>query len=263
MNNNKSQTNITSLFLDYDGTIAPPGVTRLESRVAEDTTLLLHQIGKLIPIGIVTTKDLSFILPRTPFANAWSTIGGLEMMVGDAVEQPSGLQTALPYITRALEHAKRCAGDSLFIEEKQDSKRQTVAFCVDWRYTRKKKHAENTAISVRSYCQTLPLEVVTYGQQPFFDVYPCRIDKGKALVELKRHLKIQSGVMYLGDSKVDNPALKMADIGIGVLHEESLTLELECDYYVKFAGVTNLLQHLLENGMTFDERFPEIIKREH
>ncbi|MDP2918766.1 MAG: HAD hydrolase family protein [Dehalococcoidia bacterium] len=260
MNNSNSQTQIRGLFLDYDGTIAPPGVTRLESRVAEDTASLLHHISKMIPVGIITTKDLSFILPRTLFANAWCTIGGLEMRVGDTVVQPSGLQATLPHITRALEHAKHYAGDSLFIEEKRDSKGQTVAFCVDWRNSQKKKSAESISTTVRNYCQALPLEVVTYGQQPFFDVYPCPIDKGKALEEMKRLLNVPHGLMYLGDSKVDNPAFRAADISIGVLHEESV-MELECDYYIKFVDVEQFFRRFLENDMVFDGNFAEITAR--
>ncbi len=110
------------------------------------------------------------------------------------------------------------------------------------------------------YCQSLPLEVIRYEGQPFFDVYPCHIDKGKALVELKQYLGIQSGALYMGDSKVDNPAFEVADIGIGVLHEESV-IDLECNYYLKFEDVTSFLRRLMKNHLVFDNAFPEIIVR--
>ncbi len=248
---------IQGLFLDYDGTISPLNVPRQESRVSKETEVILHRIKQLIPVGIITTKDLSFILPRVPFANAWCAIGGLETKIGDTVVKDPDVLPALPYISLALEYARRRSDNYLFIEEKRDSTRQTVAFCVDWRHSQDLSEAKARAIEVIGYCQSLPLEVVKYEEQPFFDVYPCRVDKGKALTELKRSFGLQSGVMYMGDSKVDNLAFKVADIGIGILNEQSVT-DLDCDYYVKFEDVASLLQRLMENNLVFYKDFPEI-----
>ncbi len=251
------QRRVQGLFLDYDGTISPLNVPRQESRVSKETDTILHRIKQLIPVVIITTKDLSFILPRAPFANAWCAIGGLEMKIGDRVTKDPRVLPALPYISLALEYAKHRGDNHLFIEEKHDSTTQTVAFCVDWRYSRDLREAETRAIEVIDYCQTLPLDVVKYEGQPFFDVYPYRIDKGKALAELKRNFGLQGGVMYLGDSKVDNAAFRIADIGIGVLHEGT-TSELECNYHVKFKDVARFLKHLMGNRLVFDSGFPEI-----
>ncbi len=66
--------------------------------------------------------------------------------------------------------------------------------------------------------------------------------------------------MYMGDSKVDNLAFEVADIGIGVLHEESAA-DLECDYYIKFEDVASLLRRLMENNLVFYKDFPEITPR--
>lgn len=249
---------VDGLFLDYDGTISPLNVPRQESRIPEETGAVLHRIKQLIPVGIITTKDLAFILPRTPFANSWGAIAGLEIKIGSTVFKAPGVQRALPYISVALEYAKRRSDNHLFIEEKRDTTRQTIAFCVDWRHSGDLGEAKTRALEVLDYCQTLPLEVVAYKGQPFFDVYPCPIDKGKALVELKRNFGLQGGVMYMGDSKVDNPAFKVADIGIGVLHEET-TSELECSYYVKFKDVCRFLKRLTENRLVFDGDFPEVM----
>ena len=251
---------VQGLFLDYDGTISPLNVPRQESRVPEEIEAILHRIKQLIPVGIITTKDLSFILPRTPCANAWGAIAGLEIKIGSTVVKTSGMEKALPYISLALEYAKRWDDKYLFIEEKRDSLGQTIAFCVDWRHSQDLRDGKTKAIEIMGYCQSLPLEVVKYEEQPFFDVYPCHVDKGKALAKLKQNFSLQSGVLYMGDSKVDNPAFKVADIGIGVLHEESAG-DLDCDYYVKFDDVASLLQRIIENNLVFYKDFPEIILR--
>ncbi len=251
---------IEGLFLDYDGTISPLGVSRGQSQVPERVRAVLNQISRLIPVGIITTKDLPFIVPRTPFASAWCGIAGLEMKIGERVIRAPGVSVGLPYISLALEYAKSLSENYLFIEEKRDSMGQMVAFCVDWRYCRDLKEAEARASKVIDYCQTLPLTVVRYEGQPFFDVYPCTIDKGKALRELKQYFVLRDGVVYMGDSKVDNPAFKVADLSIGVLHEESVA-DLECDYLVKLGSVASLLEWLVGNSLFFDDSFPALAKR--
>ncbi len=254
------QMKIEGLFLDYDGTISPINVPREQSGVLPQIESALYQIRQLVPVGIITTKDLPFILPRTPFANAWGAIAGLEIKTGSTVVKAPGMEKVLPYISLALEYAKRWSDKYLFIEEKRDSSGQTIAFCVDWRHSQNLREGKTKAIKVMDYCQSLPLEVVKYEGQPFFDVYPCQIDKGKALAELKRSFGLQNGVMYMGDSKVDNPAFRVANIGIGVLHEESAG-DLDCDYYVKFKDVASLLQRIIENNLVFYEDLTEILLR--
>ena len=253
-----SQMKIEGLFLDYDGTICPLNVPREESIVPEDTQVILRRISEHIPVGVITTKDLHFILPRTPFATAWGAVGGLEIKIGEKIITDPRVETALPYMSLALEYARHCSNNHLLIEEKKDSTGQTIAFCMDWRHSQDPREAETRAVRVMASCQKPPLNVIRYEGQPFFDVYPCRVDKGRALAGLKRDFGLQHGVMYLGDSKVDNPAFKVADISIGVRHGES-SADLLCDYYVKFEDVSSLLQRLVVNNLVFNKDFPEII----
>ncbi len=253
----RSSMKVEGLFLDYDGTIGPLDVSRQESTVSQETATILHQIKQLIPVGIITTKDLSFITSRTPFASAWCAIAGLEIKIGDEVVLDTRAEAAVPRVLLALKNAQELGGDSLYIEKKCNSREQVLAFCVDWRHCPEPKMAKKMADKIMTLCKSLSLVVIEYRGQPFFDVYPCRIDKGKALTQLKRKLGIKSGVVYLGDSKVDNPAFRVANVGIGVLHKESAT-GLGCDYHVKFEDVAKFLRHLLEENLVFHKDFSEI-----
>lgn len=254
---NLNQIRVEGLFLDYDGTISPLNVSREESKVPGETEAILHRIRQLVPVGITTTKDLSFIVPRTPFASAWSAIGGLEIKTGERIIIDPHAQKGLRFISPALQYTRQHSGNYLFIEEKRDSAGKTIAFCVDWRQHQNTEEAEAKANDVMSYCQRLPLNVIRYEEQPYFDVYPCPIDKGKALVELKQNLGVSGAIMYMGDSKVDNPAFNIAEFSVGVLHEETHA-NLTCRYYVKYESVASLLHHLKENNMVFSQDFPEI-----
>jgi hydroxymethylpyrimidine pyrophosphatase-like HAD family hydrolase len=168
------------------------------------------------------------------------------------------LSSSLSYLSWALEYATKLSDEYLLIEEKHYSTGQIIAFCVDWRYSPDPRESEARALKVMNNCKILPLNVMTYEGKPYFDVFPCVIDKGKALLEVKRNLGLQSGLMYLGDSKIDNSALKVADIGIGVSNKISPE-KLECDYYLKFEKVAGFLKRLYKNSLIFDEEFPEIV----
>jgi trehalose-6-phosphatase len=58
------QTKIQGLFLDYDGTISPLDIPREDSVVPAETSEVLNQINRIIPVTVITTKDMPFIYPR-------------------------------------------------------------------------------------------------------------------------------------------------------------------------------------------------------
>lgn len=248
---------VNGLFLDYDGTISPLNVPREESTVAQETLTILNKIKQLIPIGIITTKDLSFIIPRTPFASAWCAIAGLEIKIGNEVIQDARAEAAVPRVLTAFKIAQELGENRIYIERKCNSRGQILAFCVDWRQIHESQLAKEITDKIVKLCKSLGLVVIEYKGQPFFDVYPCRIDKGKALTQLKCKLGINGGVVYLGDSKVDNPAFRVANIGIGVLSKKSVR-RLECNYHVKFEDVAKFLRHLMEENLVFHKDFPKI-----
>ncbi len=253
--------NIKCLSADYDGTISPLKVARSESHVPLQTRVMLAQISKTLPVSIVTMKDLHFIVSRTPFARAWSGIGGLETQVGKKVLRREYLEAKLPIVSKALEFAKSKIGTTgIEIEEKRDSLGRTMAFCVDWRRTKNQREAKREADGIADYSRSLDLCVFRYENQPFCDVYPVAPDKGRALQEMLSELSVKNGVMYLGDSQMDNSAFKSSNISIGIVHDESQPNGLECDYIVRFEDVPAFLQMLVTRNYRFDSDFPMIKK---
>jgi trehalose-phosphatase len=253
------EISVKCLSSDYDGTIGPIAASRVESRVPLRTRVTLREIGSLLPISIITMKDLSFIVPRTPFAKAWSAIGGLEMRVGKRVLKSERLGHISSNISLSINYARsHISTPGVEIEEKEDSEGHTVAFCVDWRLAKDPQAAKHEAECVATYCEGLGLNVIRYETQPFFDVYPVSPDKGEALRDTMNELAVRNGVLYLGDSKTDNPAFRASNISLGVIHDESPIWALDCDYLVRFESVPDFLHALAINDLKFTPDFPMI-----
>ncbi len=256
-----AQVRVKALFLDYDGTISPLNAALSNCAVPAETASALRQISARIPTATISTKDIAFLTQRTAYFHAWSGIGGLETKIGKSTFRAKCVQTLMPQMKTALDHAKRSASNGVTVEEKHDSEGNVVAFSVDWRHAADKSEAENRVSRVLDYCRTLSLVTLSYKGKPFFDVFPCTIDKGKALIDLKKQLKLTEGVLYMGDSHVDNPAFAQADISLGVVDEEPL-LELTCDYFIKFREVSAFLKMILDNELLFSSEFPMLVKRD-
>ena len=219
--------------------------------------LVLNRIKERIPVAVITTKSLEFVVPKTPFACAWSTLGGLETRIGEITSRASCLKNTQAVAT-ALHYAKSHSEGVLAVEEKRDSRGEVVAFSVDWRFSDNRARAEKTAKMILSFCESLPVATTRYSGQPFFDVFPYAVNKGKALLDLKQKLGVQDSVMYMGDSTVDNTAFEWTDIAVGVLHAET-PKNLACDYFVRFEDIAGFFRCLLENDLLFDSNFPMII----
>jgi hypothetical protein len=221
--------------------------------------LMLNRIRKRIPVAIITTKSLEFVVAKTPFACAWSALGGLETKVGEITSGESCLKNTTAVAT-ALLYAKSLSKEVLTIEEKRDSRRKVVAFSVDWRFADNQDKAEKTAMKIRSFCESLPVVTITYTAEPFFDVFPCAVNKGKSLLYLKKKLGVLDGVMFMGDSPLDNSAFELADIKVGVIHTET-PKNLACDHFVRFEDIAVFFNCLIENDFLFDPNFPMIIRK--
>lgn len=254
----RRETRVESLFLDYDGTISPLEASRSHSQVPTETRMTLQRISKRIPIIIVSTKDLSFLIPRAPFARAWCGISGIERKVDDMITEHAIPESALERLALGLHYAKTKAKDArLFVEEKRDSSGRTVAFCVDWRQIPEIEMVKGEVDLVASYCEKLDLKVAKYPGRPFYDVFPVSVDKGNAVREIREELKLEDGALYMGDSEVDNLAFSASDIALGVTHD-GVKQDLACEYTVKYSDVADFLTMLLANDLFFNPSFPMI-----
>jgi trehalose-phosphatase len=248
---------VKCLATDHDGTINPIHVTRSQANISPETGRILGKIGKSIPIAIITTKDLRFVKTKTLFAHAWSTVGGLETQVDHRILKRDSLASRMPKISRAINFARsHITAVGIEIEPKQDSEGRTIAFCVDWRQTSNPSLAKKQAHQIADYSEALGLQVIMHRNQPFIDVYPFIPDKGRALKEILTELAVDDGVLYMGDSEIDNSAFQNSNISIGVIHSETRPDNLESDFFVNFEDMPSFLENLVKSSFRFSPSFP-------
>ncbi len=247
---------VNGLFLDYDGILNALEMPGSQSRILSHLEALLNRIYKSIPIGVITFRDLSFILPRTRFAHAWCAIGGLEIKIDSQLFVSHGVGDVLPFLNQSLRYAKRVVRDGAVIEERRDYSGQPMAFSVDWREVKDEKTARLISSKILTYCKSLPLNIIDYPGKRYFEVFPFPVDKGKALKELKDDMNLAGGVLYIGDLQMNNTAYQEADIGICICNEEPLNPV--CEYWMKPDGLPGFLTGLYKNQLLFNDNLSGI-----
>jgi phosphoserine phosphatase len=65
----------------------------------------------------------------------------------------------------------------------------------------------------------------------------------------------------MGDSAADNPAFKLAEVAVGVMHPET-PKNLACEYFVRFEDMADFLRCLLENNFLFNPNFPMVLRKQ-
>jgi len=246
---------ISAIFSDYDGTLSQLESRREDAVPSPIVRRLLTKVSKHVILGIVTTKDLSFIRERVPFAHGISASCGLEMQAGEKiwlderVRQPHQVleKTYQEILKKVLQ-----ASDNLVVERKESEDEHLIGFCLDWRLARNWDEAKRIAAPLIDYSRKQGLHVVESDVSPFANIFPVKIDKGEAFEKLKKELGVQGPIMYLGDSEADDPAFKLAEISVGVKHRRVMP-KLQCKYRIEFFELENLLTELVDSDFDFKE----------
>ncbi|MFH0848589.1 MAG: hypothetical protein V1857_03730 [archaeon] len=248
------RTAISALFLDFDGTISHVEATMetaQPTRLVQDT---LHKIAKRIPVAMVTTKDMQFIREKTPFAWAWAAVGGLEIRFGDRVltsPRTESRRSLFEKLSERLDMKVKKIDRSIRVERKALSSGRLVGICIDWRLAKDWNAVRRRVEGLLNPFKKHRFSILRYPSRPYVDIYPKRIDKRRAFLVLKREMGIVGPTMYMGDSKLDEPAFQVADVSIGVVHSESPS-ELSSRFFVEFDHIGHFLAELYSNNIVFD-----------
>ena len=249
---------VDAIFSDYDGTLCALEQRREDAHVAPRLQRLLTKASKTVKVGIVTTKDLDFIKERVPFAHGIAASCGLEFLIGDRIIEDYRVQKNEKVEIAYREILKRTlpVRDNIMIERKLTEDGNLLAFCIDWRLSSDWDETKRRAAPLLTYCKEEGLFVVESNVSPFANVFPFPVEKGSAFTKLRKEMGLTGPVMYWGDSEVDDPAFKLADISIGIIHRQVMS-KLACQYRLGFFELENFLSNLIEANFDFKDKMAE------
>jgi HAD superfamily hydrolase (TIGR01484 family) len=235
---------VEAVFTDYDGTIAPIDIARELSKPFSNVYEKLVELGRYIPIAVISTKDCDFLIPRTDFAKAWACTYGFEIRVGDVRYIHEDLHNWQDKFRELIEMIQGI--DSLrnaYLEVKHAGV-LISGLSIDWR--RKGSINKDALESVIRRAQDLGFRVIKYKGHPFIDIYPgIPIDKGYAVTKLKELMNITGPIMYMGDSENDISAMKVVEYPVGIRHKYNENLELPVKLWVREEELPEFLDYLL------------------
>lgn len=238
---------IAALFTDYDGTLAPADVRRADSAVPGPLLSVLSQISARIPVAIVTSKDLDFVKPRTPFAWAWATVLGLEVRLRDG----SGYRARVSEnFRRVLGRIRKTLSPEVIVEEKRGTDGSLLGVSLDWASTSEPPLAELKV--AEALFRAEGFQVNKYSGERYMDVYAAPSDKGSAARALVDLLGVKGPVMYLGDTEADNEAFRECEVAVCVDHHQR-TDHLDCDLAIRYQELPGLLSALLTGDLEFED----------
>ncbi len=240
---------VTALFTDYDGTIAPIDMARHLSKPPESIYGELKEISRHIPVAVISTKDCDFLVSRTDFASAWSCTNGLEIRAGNT----RYIHEELPKWQDRLESLIDLIKSSELREAYLEVKRVggfVGGLGIDWR--NKGSVSASALNDIINMASRLGFRVIRYRRHPFIDIYPgIPVDKGYAVTKLRELMGIKGPIMYMGDSENDIPAMKVVEYPIGIRHRYNEDLNLpvllwinEDELPIFLNDLLNLIKHL-------------------
>lgn len=243
---------VAGLFTDYDGTLAPADVRREDSAVPAQLLAALSQVSSQIPVAVVTSKDLGFVRPRTPFAWAWAGVLGLEVKLRDG----SGRLTQVSdEFAETLTRVREALPPDIIVEEKRGTDGRLLGVSLDW--TSATGSSPPELKGAESAFEAGGFQVDKYAGERYTDVYAAHIDKGMAVRELTNLLGVKGPVAYLGDSEADNEAFEECEIPICVEHSQRAD-RLKCNLAVRPEELPPLLTALVASGFEFEDALARV-----
>jgi HAD superfamily hydrolase (TIGR01484 family) len=248
-------TQVEAIFSDYDGTLCALELRREDAFISPRLRRVLTKASKRVKLGIITTKDLYFIKDRVPFAHGYAASCGLEMQVGGKITLDERVRESNPKLEKTYQDAlKRIlqVRDNIMVERKETEDGDLIAFCIDWRLSRNWDEAHRKAAPMLALCKDQGMYVVESNISPFANIFPFAVDKGTALVKLRKEMGVTGPVIYLGDSEADDPAFQLADISVGIKHRRVMPA-LKCKYKLEFFELEVFLSKLIESNFNFQD----------
>jgi hypothetical protein len=200
---------------------------------------------------VVTAKDYSFVRMRTPFADAWSCVYGFETVTRDGVRRVEKSHIDFSRVVRVVKELPNHPS----IEPKKTSSGDVCGLCVEW--SPEEAPDEEIINAKISKIRKSGLQVLYDPLYPMFDIIPRGHDKGMAVGVMREMLGVKEGLMFMGDSRADNPAFAVAEVGIGVLDDQPQS-DLDCDYLIDRRMLSHFLSALLKNNLEFSKDLPGI-----
>jgi hydroxymethylpyrimidine pyrophosphatase-like HAD family hydrolase len=232
------------ILLDYDGTISPIDVEEKMAFPSKDVLDAIKYAKRKVRVALVSTKACDVLIKKVDELDAYSCIGGAEVLFNDRscidvdlVEKQDNALEIINMIKNDYEVSK------VKVEVKRTLSGLIAGFSIDWRFSKKPSSLEK----ILNKSMLSGMRVIVYENHPFVDILLSKKDKGDS-VEFLRKIFNADKVVYFGDSENDLPAFLKSDISVLVLNGYNDHMKkFRVNEMVRFNDVGGLIRKYADN----------------